>query len=288
MVRPDPDWDFSQDGQSSPGARPPRISGWLIAGLVALALALAALLRYAIDLLAVVCAIWLIGWSLRTMADWFRGGTVEPWTIGAVVSSIVGAALAVDWLARTDVLSPQVARYVPAAVTRTIGSAGGAGWGQRAVLTTPPRPASPPAVDGTPSRGAAPSAHGTEALGGSTSSSPGDRREPKAAETGTVTRLASSQGAARVGTTVRFTATVTALSGQVPRGSVTFRRGSVVMGSTRVGRDGRALIATSDLPPGLHEITAEFSGVAPSAGALPRCHSESPPSDVARLVSSAE
>lgn len=80
-------------------------------------------------------------------------------------------------------------------------------------------------------------------------------------ETATVLTLASPR--VRVGSTVRLVATVRARGGRPPEGTVVFYRGDAVMGSARLRprRDaGVATFSTSDLPIGVHSLSAEYPG----------------------------
>ena len=85
----------------------------------------------------------------------------------------------------------------------------------------------------------------------------------RAASTGTSTTLASSHSASAVGTSVRFTATVTADGSGVPSGAVVFFDGDRAIGTAAVHGPGpsvTAVFATLDLAIGDHQITAEFHG----------------------------
>ena len=85
----------------------------------------------------------------------------------------------------------------------------------------------------------------------------------EAASTGTSTTLASSHSASAVGTSVRFTATVTADGSGVPTGVVVFFDGDRAIGTAAVHGPGpsvTAVFATLDLAIGDHEIAAEFHG----------------------------
>jgi hypothetical protein len=85
----------------------------------------------------------------------------------------------------------------------------------------------------------------------------------EAASTATSTMLVSSHAASAVGTSVRFTATVTADGSGVPTGVVIFFDGDRVIGTAGVRGPGpsvTAVLATLDLAIGDHEIAAEFHG----------------------------
>jgi hypothetical protein len=93
------------------------------------------------------------------------------------------------------------------------------------------------------------------------------------AQGATATTLRSSANPAALGSPVTFTATVAPVapaSGPVSDGSVTFRDGSTVLGSSPVtgSADGTyaAALTTSSLSGGAHTITAQFSGNADLLG----------------------
>jgi hypothetical protein len=80
---------------------------------------------------------------------------------------------------------------------------------------------------------------------------------------GTSTTLASSHSASPVGTSVRFTATVTADGSGVPTGVVVFFDGDRAIGTASVHGPGpsvTAVLSTLDLAIGDHQIAAEFQG----------------------------
>jgi hypothetical protein len=86
----------------------------------------------------------------------------------------------------------------------------------------------------------------------------------EAASTGTSTSVASSHSTSTVGTSVRFTATVTADGSGVPTGVVVFFDGDRAIGTAGVHGAGpgvTAVLSTLDLGIGDHQITAEFHGV---------------------------
>jgi hypothetical protein len=85
----------------------------------------------------------------------------------------------------------------------------------------------------------------------------------EAASTATSTTLVSSHAASTVGTSVRFTATVTADGSGAPTGVVVFFDGDRAIGTAAVHGPGpsvTAVLATLDLAIGDHEIAAEFHG----------------------------
>jgi hypothetical protein len=84
----------------------------------------------------------------------------------------------------------------------------------------------------------------------------------EAASTATSTTVVSSHATSAVGTSVRFTATVTA-DGGVPTGVVVFFDGDRAIGSAAVHGPGpsvTAVLSTLDLAIGDHQIAAEFQG----------------------------
>lgn len=82
--------------------------------------------------------------------------------------------------------------------------------------------------------------------------------EPQAAApTPTTTSLASSQNPSAAGASVTFTATV---SGAAPTGTVEFREGAAVLGSSSLNGSGQASFATAALSVGDHSIVAAYLG----------------------------
>jgi len=78
--------------------------------------------------------------------------------------------------------------------------------------------------------------------------------------TGTTTALTSSLPTSTYGTSVKFTATVTASSGTAtPTGSVTFKDGATSLGTVALS-GGTASFSTSSLSVGSHSITANYGG----------------------------
>ncbi|WP_041586038.1 Ig-like domain repeat protein [Terriglobus saanensis] len=76
----------------------------------------------------------------------------------------------------------------------------------------------------------------------------------------TSTAVVSSQNPALVGATVRFTATVTGVSGTVPTGTVTFTDGATTLGSAALNAAGITVLDVSTLGAGTHLIAATYSG----------------------------
>jgi hypothetical protein len=81
-------------------------------------------------------------------------------------------------------------------------------------------------------------------------------------QNGTSTTVTSSANPSSFGQTIIFDATVTATNGApgIPTGSVTFKEGSTVLGSSALNSAGHALFSYSALSIGSHNITAEFGG----------------------------
>ena len=76
-----------------------------------------------------------------------------------------------------------------------------------------------------------------------------------------VTALSSSPNPSVVGQTVNFTAAVKAAQGStVPTGTVTFRDGSVTLGTAALSAGGAAAFNTAVLAAGTHPITAAYGG----------------------------
>ena len=91
----------------------------------------------------------------------------------------------------------------------------------------------------------------------------GSFRFPSCGQTAvpTTTTLASSQNPSSYAQQVTFTATVAASSGSgTATGTVTFKDGSAVLGSSSVNASGAATFATSSLTAGSHAITAVYGG----------------------------
>jgi outer membrane protein assembly factor BamB len=80
------------------------------------------------------------------------------------------------------------------------------------------------------------------------------------AVTTTTTVLTSAPSSPLVGESVTFTATVTATSGTVPTGAVTFKDGTTLLDTVALSSSGLATLTTSSLAAGSHSITATYSG----------------------------
>ncbi|MEI7899091.1 MAG: Ig-like domain repeat protein [bacterium] len=105
----------------------------------------------------------------------------------------------------------------------------------------------------------------------------------------TTTTLASSPNPSLVGDAVTFTATIAPASGAaVPTGSVQFMTNGVALGDpvtveTGTSPTGTASIATSELPKGLHTVTAVFTGTGDfksSSGTLTGGQTVNSPTDI--------
>jgi hypothetical protein len=280
-------------GTGSPDAGAARKSfRWLVAVGVALLVGLFVLLvRYAIDILALLSILILINrWTRDMLADWAAGERFEDepdpvWALGAVGMGVFGTLLTLLWLAGTTHWAGQsrFSHLVPPAFTRVAVLAEEYGWGQRVVLPGGPTrrttvPISPRAAassarplesDRSESMGSTQTAVASSGGGRQTASGTAGTAEaatprvrtgrPGAKLTATSTTLASSHSPARVSTRVRFTARVTAARLN-PRGTVVFRCGSTTLGTVSVNRDGTAALNVSDLAVGSNIITAEFTG----------------------------
>ena len=78
---------------------------------------------------------------------------------------------------------------------------------------------------------------------------------------GTTTSVSSSSSTSTYGQTVTFTATVSHTSGSAtPTGTVQFKDGATVIGSSGVNGSGVATFSISTLPVGPHTISAQYSG----------------------------
>ena len=75
----------------------------------------------------------------------------------------------------------------------------------------------------------------------------------------TTVLAANPSGSSTYGTTVQFTATVSGGSG-TPTGTVTFSDGSTTLGTGSLNSTGTAMLSTSALGAGLHQITTSYSG----------------------------
>jgi trimeric autotransporter adhesin len=78
----------------------------------------------------------------------------------------------------------------------------------------------------------------------------------------TTTTLISSPNPSFVGQSVTFTATVSSSTGAIATGTVTFRRGSTVLGTATLNGAGQATFATSTLRAGNHTASAVYAGSA--------------------------
>jgi hypothetical protein len=82
-----------------------------------------------------------------------------------------------------------------------------------------------------------------------------------AAKAGTQTTLAASTGSTTYGQPVTFTATVRRVSGTAtPTGTVTFKDGTVIVGTVAVTSAGSASLTLSRLRGGSHALTATYNG----------------------------
>ena len=288
-------WDPASE--PAPAAEPRHTRWPVVTGLSIAGAAFALLLRFAVDVLALISLLVIVNsWTRDALADWAAGKRFEDepdplWAIGAVGVGVFGSLLAVIWLAGTTPWGSQsrIAHYVPSVLTRAALWAETNGWGQRLVLPGGPvrmpqssaegragvrpdqqaRPSPVSATRETPvatsgrTGGAASGAAGStgrQASGtaeAATTGRPRERTGIAAIETSVV--IASSQPAARAGAPVRFTARVTAADAR-PTGAVVFRGGRRMLGRAPVDQDGTATVSVSNLAVGEHVITAEFAG----------------------------
>ena len=263
---------------------------WLPVSLVGMsALAVLALLRYAIDLLVPSCAMLLLPRSIRdAVGDWLAGdgpeGEPAPvWAIGVIGVHLFGTVLGLLWIFSTSSWAANIrmAEWIPAPVIGAARFAEAHGWGRRAVLRGGPvslseaPPGAPRSATVGESRREADAGRSTslarasprtpETVAG-TSGQPS--KEPHKPEQGsrpisTSVTLSSSASVLHAGSELQLTASVTA-SRERPDGSVVFRRvfrrGDAVMGSAPLDAHGRAVLTVRALPRGTHTITAVFTG----------------------------
>src|SRR5271157_153214 len=76
----------------------------------------------------------------------------------------------------------------------------------------------------------------------------------------TTTALSSSLNPSNYGQAVTFTATVTPTGPYQPTGSVTFKNGSVALGSRSLNASGVATLTTAKIPVGANTLTATYNG----------------------------
>jgi hypothetical protein len=264
-----------QDDQAS--ARPTdrgQVS-WLAVVAVIVPVALfVVLLRWAIDLLLLSSALLLLAHSTRdTFQDWmaresFAGEPDPVWAVGAVSAGVFGMVIAGFWLFASSHAGNRVAeRYAPEVLTRAIAMGEQHGWGgrmfwpspskfisgktagseARAATVGPFNPAGPTAMSGPADEGAGPAAASSPAP----ASTAGQLVRTRA------TLRASATQVPR-GTPLTLTAVVTGSSR--PSGTVVFRRGTTTIGTAPLDAEGRATLVATDLPPGTHDMKAEFLG----------------------------
>jgi hypothetical protein len=89
------------------------------------------------------------------------------------------------------------------------------------------------------------------------SSAPGTQTVNKAPST---TTIASTPNPSQLGQIVTFTATVSSTAGGVPTGTVTFREGTIDLGTASLNAAGQALFTTSTLTIGSHNVKAFYNG----------------------------
>jgi hypothetical protein len=76
----------------------------------------------------------------------------------------------------------------------------------------------------------------------------------------TTTTLTANPNPVTVGSSVTFTASVTSSGSAIPTGTVAFRDGATVLGSSSLNSSGLATFLTSSLSAGSHSITAIYGG----------------------------
>jgi hypothetical protein len=139
------------DGPASAHDGPPGSARWFIVvgGGVGLVL-LAALLRFAIDVLGVVFLLLFVGLAIRAASEWLSDDeSASGWVLSALGLSLVGTALVGVWLVggRQTGNDAGWQSHLPAPVRSAIVWAEERGWGHRALSS-----------DAAPAAGAAPSA----------------------------------------------------------------------------------------------------------------------------------
>jgi hypothetical protein len=250
---------------------------WLAVAAIA-ALVFGALLRWAIDGLLLVCVLLLLAHSTRdTLQDWLAGESFQDeadpiWAVAAVCIAVLGVAISGFWLFSSSELGGRLAdRYVPAALTETVAVGERLGWGRRAFWPGSSRFVGKQRATEKASRAASVGSLGVSTPGSFAPSDPADpdvdrggtaQQQAPVATTGrlatTTTSLRSSASGVERGMAVTLSAKVAAPIR--PMGTVVFRRGSRTLGTVNVDADGGATLVLSDLPPGTHDITAEFPG----------------------------
>jgi hypothetical protein len=265
--------------ESLPAASSPR---WPTVAVATIAMLVGvALLRYAIDLLAIGLFVWAMGRTMERVLDWYAGDGASGWSLLALAPTALAALLMLEWLGGPPVLSPHLQRHMPEPMTQAVHWAADRGWGQQVMLhrELPPHDLAAWA-DRDPSRGAPSPASAVRtkpslpavALPGFERAGLEVESEAQAAglsRTGdgrvvTTTRLEVS-ASTPPGVVTRLTATVTARSAEIPHGSVEFRLGDAVLGTAPLDAEGRASIAVRRLPTRTHAITAHFEGQPPFA-----------------------
>jgi hypothetical protein len=240
------------------------------------------LMRFAIDLVAPLCLVAMLPRSIRDgIGDWLSGekydeGLDPTWAVCVTAVHLTAAALSVIWIFSTSSWAgSRVEGWIPGAFVYVASVGEAHGWGRRAILSDPGRRPSDRSARSAPARPGESPPRGTSLPGAASqdrehvghgsveqrAAQPpvsGDNQSEPAA---TTTVLASSVPVSRAGSAVQFTATVRA-AGEHPGGAVRFLRGDAVLGSVQVGRNGRAVLTVTTLPPGEHAITAEFRGTA--------------------------
>jgi hypothetical protein len=265
---------------------PPAASSrrWPTVAVVTIAMLVGvALLRYAIDLLAIGLFVWVMGRTIERVLDWFAGDDESAWSLLALAPTAVAALLMLEWLGGPPVLSPHLQQHVPQPMTRALHWAADQGWGQQVVLQR-----DPPAYDHATwadREAASLRSRGTEGAGADWNPSVLSRSMPKRGaqdvqvesevEAAGLSQTADGRVITKIrldaspstppGVVTRLTATVTARSGETPRGSVEFRLGKTLLGTAPLDAQGRASIAVRRLPGGTQDITAHFTGEPPFA-----------------------
>jgi hypothetical protein len=261
--------------------RTPPSPRWLTVSAIVIGCSLAlTLLRYAIDVLAVVAFVWVLGRTVGRIADFFAGEGDSGWSLAGIVPISLAAMLLLEMLGGPRLLTPHLERHLPTAVSRTIYWAKTNGWGQvmlplepahepvmaesrpnRQRVTLPPPTGEPWSVPTLSRAGRGETDVEVEAKA--------EAGDVDASETPVKTAITlETPGRVLPGTVVRLTATVVARSGEVPQGDVEFRSGRTLLGTVTLDHEGRASLGVRRLPVGTHEITATFKGTPPFADSM--------------------
>jgi hypothetical protein len=228
------------------------------------------LLRWAIDVLLFLSTLLLLAHSTRdTLQDWlaresFEGEPDPVWALGAVSAGVFGTVIAGLWLfAGSDTGARFADRYAPMVVNRAIAVGERHGWGRRTFWPRPARVAETrtAASETTQAASVQSFAGGAPRSAGTSGAAEPGRAAPVSTLRESVRSditLAVSATSVSPGTPVTLRAAVTA--SVRPAGTVVFRRGTTEIGAAPLDAEGRASLIAADLPPGTHDVSAQFLG----------------------------